>query len=92
MTDTVQSNPVKPVFKKQLPNGVAAAVFENSRDGRIYRSVNLQRSYRKQDQWHRMSLYLDHQDIPFAIEALQAAWKYLSETPVVRAADEQTAA
>ena len=57
----------KPIFKKQLRYGIASAVFESQRDGRIYRSVNLQRSYRKNDEWHRMTIYLDHEQIPFMI-------------------------
>ena len=68
----------KPIFKKQLRYGIASAVFESQRDGRIYRSVNLQRSYRKNDEWHRMTIYLDHEQIPFMIEALKATWEFLN--------------
>ena len=67
-----------PIFKKQLRYGIAAAVFEREHEGRIYRSVNLQRSYRKNDQWQRMTIYLDHEHIPFFIEALDATWKFLN--------------
>ena len=77
MTNT-SSTAKKPVYRKQLPGGISAAVFENDREGRTYRSVNLQRSYYKNSSWQRMSLYLDHQDIPFAQEALKAVWDYLN--------------
>ena len=72
---------IKPVFRKQLPGGISAAVFENERDGRTYRSVNLQRSYKKNGQWTRMSMYLDHEHIPFIIEVLQSTWQFLNEHP-----------
>ena len=39
-----------PIFKKQLPQGIAAAVFEKRVKDRVYRSVNLQRSYKKDGQ------------------------------------------
>jgi hypothetical protein len=68
----------KPVYRKVLPNNISAAVFENVRDGRTYRSINLQRSYRKDGNWNRMSLYLDHEHIPFVIEALQGTWQFLN--------------
>ena len=71
----------KPVFRKQLPGGISAAVFENVHDGRTYRSVNLQRSYRKNGKWNRMSMYLDHEHIPFMIEVLEGTWKFLNESP-----------
>jgi hypothetical protein len=61
MTNTNTTQPkAKPIFRKQLPGGISSAVFENHRDGRTYRSVNLQRSYRKDGKWNRMSMYLDH--------------------------------
>ena len=83
MTNTNTTKPtIKPVFRKQLPGGISAAVFENERDGRTYRSVNLQRSYKKNGQWARMSMYLDHEHIPFFIEVLEGTWKYLNEHPV----------
>lgn len=83
MTNTNTTKPaIKPVFRKQLPGGISAAVFENERDGRTYRSVNLQRSYKKNGQWTRMSMYLDHEHIPFFIEVLEGTWKYLNEHPV----------
>ena len=72
----------KPVFRKILPGGISAAVFENTRDGRTYRSVNLQRSYRKNNEWNRMSMYLDHEHIPFVIEVLQGTWQFLNEHPI----------
>ena len=75
MSDTKQ----QPVFKKQLRRGIAAAVFERTKDDRTYRSVSLQRSYRKDDEWHRMNIYLEHEDIPFMIEALQATWQFLNQ-------------
>ena len=37
----------QPIFKKQLRRGIAAAVFENIHEDRIFRSVDLQRSYCK---------------------------------------------
>ena len=83
MTNTNTTKPsIKPVFRKQLPGGISAAVFENERDGRTYRSVNLQRSYKKNGEWTRMSMYLDHEHIPFFIEVLEGTWKYLNEHPV----------
>lgn len=83
MSSTSTTKPVakKPVYRKILPGGISAAVFENTRDGRTYRSVNLQRSYRKNDQWNRMSMYLDHEHIPFIIEVLQSTWQFLNEHP-----------
>ena len=82
MTNTnTKPNAKLPVFKKALPGGISAAVFENERDERTYRSVNLQRSYRKNGQWNRMTMYLDHEHIPFFIEALEATWKFLNEHP-----------
>ncbi|MCA9200476.1 MAG: hypothetical protein KDA87_23215 [Planctomycetales bacterium] len=72
------SNNSKPIYRKLLRGGISAAVFENTRDGRTYRSVNLQRSYRKGNEWVRMSIYLDHEHIPFMIEALDATWKFLN--------------
>ncbi len=84
MTNTSNSSasqPKKPRYRKQLPNGISAAVFENTRDGRIYRSVNLQRSYKRDGKWNRMSLYLDHEHIPFVQEALQSVWQFLNEVP-----------
>jgi hypothetical protein len=72
----------KPVYRKQLPGGISAAVFLNEYDGRTYRSVNLQRSYKKRDgNWERNSLFIEHKDIPMVIEALNGVWSYLSETP-----------
>ncbi len=41
-TNTSTSTAKKPVFRKILPGGISAAVFENTRDGRAYRSFNLQ--------------------------------------------------
>ncbi len=81
-TNTSTSTAKKPVFRKILPGGISAAVFENTRDGRTYRSVNLQRSYRKNNEWNRMSMYLDHQHIPFIIEVLQGTWQFLNEHPI----------
>jgi hypothetical protein len=79
MTNTNTTQPkAKPIFRKQLPGGISSAVFENHRDGRTYRSVNLQRSYRKDGKWNRMSMYLDHADIPFMIEVLQGTWNFLN--------------
>jgi hypothetical protein len=77
----------KPIFRKQLPGGISAAVFENTRDGKTYRSVNLQRSYRHNGKWNRMSIYLDHQDIPFMIEVLNGVWRYLNEFPAGTASE-----
>ncbi len=89
MSNTDTSKPAKkPVYRKQLPGGVSAAVFENTRDGRTYRSVNLQRSYKQNGKWERKSLFLNHEDIPFVIEALQGTWAYLNETPVGQSTDE----
>lgn len=83
MTTTSNAKQTKlPVFKKVLPGGITAAVFENEREGRIYRSVNLQRSYRKNGEWARMTMYLDHEHIPFFIEVLESTWKFLNEHPI----------
>lgn len=83
MTNT--NNQSRPIYQKRLPGGISSAVFQNTReDGRVRRSVNVQRSYRKGDQWVRMGIYLDHEQIPFLIEALQGAWQFLNDYPVVR--------
>jgi len=88
-TNNQPSGKSKPVFRKQLPGGIGSAVFENSYEGRTYRSVNIQRSYRKDNKWTRMSIYLDHEQIPFMIEALQSAWQFLNDYPLARSnADE----
>lgn len=68
----------KPIFRKSLPGGLSAAVFENEDEGRTYRSVNFQRSYRKKGEWVRSSMYLDHDQIPFAIEILQGTLEFLN--------------
>ncbi len=79
MTNTTRN---RPVYQRRLPHGISAAVFQNTRDdGSLFRSVNIQRSYRKGDSWQRMGIYLDHEHLPFMIEALQAAWKFLNEGP-----------
>lgn len=80
--NTNKPAPKTPVFRKQLPGGISTAVFENTRDGRTYRSINLQRSYRKDGKWQRMSMYLDHEHIPFFIEVLQGTWDFLNTYPV----------
>lgn len=77
---TQSTKPVqRPVYRKMLPGGVSSAVFENQRDGRVYRSINLQRSYRKDNEWKRMGIYFDHEDLPFAIEALSGALTFLND-------------
>ena len=68
----------KPIFKKQLRRGIATAVFERTHEDRVYRSVSLQRSYYRNEEWHRMSISLDHEDIPFMIEALKSTWDFLN--------------
>ena len=80
-TNSTESKKAKPVFRKLLPNGISAAVFENEYEGRTYRSINLQRSYRKNNEWKRMSMYIDHEHIPFLIEALQGTWNFLNSSP-----------
>jgi len=83
MSTTNTAKPAKkPVYRKQLPGGISAAVFENTRDGRTYRSVNLQRSYKQNGKWERRNLFLDHEHIPFIQEVLDGVWKYLNETPI----------
>jgi hypothetical protein len=82
MTNTSEKQTNKPVFRKKLPGGISTAVFEHERDGKTYRSVNLQRSYKQKGEWKRMSIYLDHADIPFMIEALQGTWQFLNEFPI----------
>lgn len=79
----------KPVFRKKLPNGISAAVFENEYEGRKYRSVNLQRAYRKDGNWKHMTLYLDHEHIPFVVEALQSSWQFLNDYPIGSIASDQ---
>lgn len=74
----MSNNANRPIFKKQLPHGIAAAVFEKHTNDRTYRSVNLQRSYKKDGKWERMTIYLNHEQIPFFIEALEATWKFLN--------------
>ena len=80
MSDTANSpatTPKKPRYRKQFPNGISVAVFEHSRDGRTYRSINLQRSYRHNGEWSRKSIYLDQEHIPFVQEALKSVWDYM---------------
>lgn len=89
-SNTTKSAAKLPVFRKVLPGGISAAVFENERDGRIYRSVNLQRSYRKNGEWARMSMYLDHEHIPFFIEVLEGTWRFLNEHPAGGSAAQET--
>lgn len=80
MTNNNSSNNTakKPVYRKLMPGGITAAVFENEYEGRSYKSVNLQRSYKKGNDWKRMGIYLDHEHIPFMIEALKATLDYLN--------------
>ena len=80
-TNTTKTAAKTPVFRKKLPFGISSAVFENEYEGRTYRSVNIQRSYRKNNQWTRMSMYLDHEHIPFMIEVLQGTWEFLNAYP-----------
>ena len=71
----------QPIFKKQLRGGIAMAIFEQTTaEGRSYPSINLQRSYfsKKQNDWVRMNIFVEHQQIPLAQEALKAAWDYLN--------------
>ena len=77
-TNSTETKKSKPVFRKLLPHGISAAVFENEHEGRTYRSINLQRSYRKGNDWKRMTMYIDHDHIPFVIEALQGTWQFLN--------------
>jgi hypothetical protein len=72
------SDSKKPIYRKVLRGGISAAVFQNEREGRSYRSVNIQRSYKKGNEWVRMSIFLDHEHIPFMIEALESCWKFLN--------------
>ena len=80
--NTTKPTPKQPVFRKKLPGGISSAVFENERDGRTYRSINIQRSYKKNGEWTRMSMYLDHEHIPFMIELLKGTWQFLNESPI----------
>ncbi len=71
----------QPIFKKQLRGGIALAIFEQTtKEGRSYPSINLQRSYfsKKENDWVRMNIFVEHQQIPLAQEALKAAWDYLN--------------
>ncbi|GAB5407249.1 MAG: hypothetical protein Aurels2KO_54800 [Aureliella sp.] len=70
----------KPIYRKSLPHGIGTAVFENEYDGRTFRSITLQRSYKKDDEWKRSSMFLDHDHIPFVIEALNATWDFLNSS------------
>ena len=71
----------QPIFRKKLQHGISIAVFEHSREGRTNRSINLQRSYKKDGNWNRMSLYLNHEDIPFIQEALKSVWEFMNSVP-----------
>lgn len=83
MTDNNQSSQsTQPIFTKRMRHGIATAVFEKLHEDRIVRSVNLQKSYRKGDTWERKTIYIDHDHIPFMIEALQATWDFLNQVPV----------
>ena len=76
-----QQTKQQPIFKKQLRGGIALAIFEQiTAEGRSYPSINLQRSYfsKKQNDWVRTSIFVEHQQIPLAKEALNAAWDYLN--------------
>jgi hypothetical protein len=42
-TNSAKQSVNQAIFRKQLPGGISA-VFENMRDGKTFRSVNLQRS------------------------------------------------
>lgn len=81
----------KPVYRKKLPNGISAAVFENEFEGRKFRSVNLQRAFRKDGNWKNMTIYLDHEHIPFVVEALQGVWQFLNDFPMGSVAIDQIA-
>ena len=80
MTNT--KSVAKPVYRKQLRAGISIAVFENEHDGRKYRSINVQRSYKKNGKWERMSMYVSHEQIPFLIEVLQSTWTFLNDHPI----------
>lgn len=80
MTNT--KSVAKPVYRKQLRAGISIAVFENEHDGRKYRSINVQRSYKKDGKWERMSMYVSHEQIPFLIEVLESTWNFLNEHPI----------
>ena len=69
----------KPIFKKRMRRGIASAVFENTLDGISIPNVNLQRSYRKNGEWKQQTIYLDHEDIPFMIECLNATWEFMNQ-------------
>ena len=78
MTNNSNAPAKKPIFRKSLPGGLSIAVFENEYEGRKYRSVNFQRSYRKNGNWVRSGMYLDHDQVPFAIEILQGTLEFLN--------------
>ena len=77
-----QKTPRNPIFQKRLPGGISAAIFEHVRNGKTYRSINVQRSYKSGNGWNRSSIYLDYENIPFTIEALNAALRFLNDFPV----------
>lgn len=90
-SDMSQSNnTIQPIFKKQLRYGIAVAVFETARDGIITRSVNVQKSYKRNGEWTRHNLYLDHHHLPFMIEALTSTWDFMNETTASSAQSSQT--
>ena len=89
-SNTTKPTAKQPVFRKKLPGGISSAVFENERDGRTYRSINIQRSYKKNGEWTRMSMYLDHEHIPFMIEVLEGTWRFLNESAVGSANTSET--
>ena len=71
----------QPIFKKQLRGGIALAIFEQTTaEGRTYPSINLQRSRfsKKENDWVRQNIFVEHQQIPLVQEALKAGWEYLN--------------
>lgn len=72
----------QPIFKKQLKGdgaNISSVVFENfSEKGHRYASPSIQRSYKKDGNWHENTIYLRHLEISQMIIALQAMLEFLN--------------
>lgn len=69
----------KPVKAFRL-HGVAASVFANStEDGETYHKVQLQRTYRQDNEW-KTTQSLSRDDLPIAALLLEQAWAFILQT------------
>lgn len=71
------TNHNQPIFEKILPRGIRAKVWVNEHDGKRWLSPQLERSYKKGDQWARSLISLRRDDIPLALKALQAMHDFI---------------